>query len=189
MADQQKPVEGEYDIPSDDVKAKQHTVQQGSTVPPAGDHHEYRDINFRGVIQFAVVLAILIVVSMLAMWGMFELFEAHTAENDPAPSPMKDTARMAPDPALQHDPVTDLKKFRAQQDSITTTYGWVDKQQGIVRIPVERAMEIVLQQGLPTYVMTADETDMMFDDTSAEAESNDTEEQTTSNDTEHGSDS
>ena len=52
-------------------------------------------------------------------------------------------------PRLQVDEFADIKAYRAQQETLLTTYGWVDKGAGKVRIPVERAMERLLEKGLP----------------------------------------
>jgi hypothetical protein len=43
----------------------------------------------------------------------------------------------------------DLKDYRADQERILKGYGWVDSQAGIVRIPVDRAMDLLLQKGYP----------------------------------------
>jgi hypothetical protein len=42
-----------------------------------------------------------------------------------------------------------LKQLRATEDAILSSYGWVDRQKGIVRIPIDRAIDLVLQRGLP----------------------------------------
>ena len=52
-------------------------------------------------------------------------------------------------PRLQVRPEIDLAAFRAQEAAILTTYAWVDKEHGIVRIPVEDAMRLVAERGLP----------------------------------------
>src|SRR5437762_1164629 len=44
----------------------------------------------------------------------------------------------------------DLKQLRATEDAVLTTYGWIDRKNGIVRIPIDRAMDLLLQRGLPT---------------------------------------
>ena len=46
-------------------------------------------------------------------------------------------------------PDRDLQAVRAQEDRILTTYGWVDKSRGVVRIPIDEAMRLVAEQGLP----------------------------------------
>jgi hypothetical protein len=43
-----------------------------------------------------------------------------------------------------------LKQLRATEDTTLTTYGWVDRDNGIVHIPIDRAMDLILQRGLPT---------------------------------------
>lgn len=43
-----------------------------------------------------------------------------------------------------------LKQLHATENAVLTTYGWVDRQKGIVRIPIDRAIELLLQRGLPT---------------------------------------
>jgi hypothetical protein len=52
--------------------------------------------------------------------------------------------------SLQVDAQNELRKMRAAEDSVLSSYGWVDKDAGIVRIPVDRAMEILAKKGLPT---------------------------------------
>jgi len=43
-----------------------------------------------------------------------------------------------------------LKQLRATEDAILTTYGWVDREKGIVRIPIDRAIDLLATRGLPT---------------------------------------
>lgn len=46
-------------------------------------------------------------------------------------------------------PVADMVELRKQYDNELTTYGWVDRTQGVVRIPIEEAKKRLLAQGLP----------------------------------------
>ena len=46
-------------------------------------------------------------------------------------------------------PHLELKDYCALQQQEVNSYGWVNKQSGVVRIPVDRAMDLVLQRGLP----------------------------------------
>jgi hypothetical protein len=57
--------------------------------------------------------------------------------------------RLPPGLRLQTNAPEDLKNYREAQDKILTEYGWVDPKAGVVRIPVERAMQILLQKGYP----------------------------------------
>ena len=56
---------------------------------------------------------------------------------------------MPPEPRLQTTAPLDLKHYRDDQEKILEGYGWVDSQAGIVRIPVDRAMDLLLQKGYP----------------------------------------
>ncbi len=51
-------------------------------------------------------------------------------------------------PVLQVDPVADMKAMDAREAQQLHSYGWVDKDAGIVRIPIERAIELTVEQGL-----------------------------------------
>jgi hypothetical protein len=66
-----------------------------------------------------------------------------------------DPAAMAPaGPSLQPLPALDLARFRAEEELALGTYGWVDKDKGIVRIPIERAMGLLAERGLPAAATT-----------------------------------
>ncbi len=60
------------------------------------------------------------------------------------------TPALAGTPTPQATPDEALRQLRATEDATLTTYGWVDRQNGIVHIPIDRAMELLLQRGLPT---------------------------------------
>jgi len=54
-----------------------------------------------------------------------------------------------PEPRLQTTPREDLRELRAREEEILGSYGWVDKTTGVVRIPIDEAMKLTLQRGLP----------------------------------------
>ena len=57
---------------------------------------------------------------------------------------------LPPAPRLQVEPRAELHAYCEQQAKLLNTYGWADGHNGVVRIPVDRAMELTLQQGLPS---------------------------------------
>jgi hypothetical protein len=59
------------------------------------------------------------------------------------------SAWQPPSPRLQVSPPLQLSQFRASEDLQLTNYGWVNRPAGIVRLPIEKAMDLVLQKGLP----------------------------------------
>jgi hypothetical protein len=55
-----------------------------------------------------------------------------------------------PEPRLQADPAADLRLMRAEEDAELNDYAWVDRSRGVIRLPIDRAMALLLQRGLPT---------------------------------------
>lgn len=116
-------------------------------------HHEESDVNIAGILGFAAALLVVAVVVHLAIWGLFRYFEASAAHQEPQPTyPLatKQEQRLPPEPRLQTNPRQDLADLRAAEDQTLTTYGWVDRNAGIVRIPIEDAMKLTIQRGLPS---------------------------------------
>ncbi len=58
---------------------------------------------------------------------------------------------LPPAPRLQSAPAIDLATLRATEDRILTTYGWIDRNAGLVRIPVERAIALTAEHGIPDW--------------------------------------
>jgi hypothetical protein len=74
----------------------------------------------------------------------------HDVRRESAPiHPLAAEREQPPRPRLQETPAIDLREFRAREDERLSTYGWVDRSAGIVRVPIERAIEIVAREGLP----------------------------------------
>jgi hypothetical protein len=55
-----------------------------------------------------------------------------------------------PQPRLETNETIEINKFRLQEEQTLNSYGWVDQEAGVVRIPIDRAMELMAQRGLPT---------------------------------------
>jgi hypothetical protein len=51
-----------------------------------------------------------------------------------------------PEPRLQAAPREDLAELRRRQSRILDSYGWSDRGRGFVRVPIERAMELLLEE-------------------------------------------
>jgi hypothetical protein len=63
---------------------------------------------------------------------------------------MKDQNNLPPEPRLQAEPKVELKDLRADEEAILSSYGWVNPDKGIVRIPIDQAIDIVAKKGLPS---------------------------------------
>jgi hypothetical protein len=118
----------------------------------AENNQDDRDINIRAVTKFGLGVGALLIGSILLMWFVFDRFAARETRESPRPDTMASSNPRTepPEPRLQPAPVMDLKAVQAAEDLILHSYGWIDPDKGLVRIPVERAMELVLKEGLPS---------------------------------------
>jgi hypothetical protein len=116
--------------------------------------HERNTVNVPGVVMFLVALAAAIGVSVLLMRGLLHYFDARKAEETPPRSPLATGVRMPPEPRLQgapgsaSSPTEDIRRFREQENQMLDSYGWVDQQNGIIRISIEQAKTLIEQRGL-----------------------------------------
>jgi hypothetical protein len=79
---------------------------------------------------------------------MFWRFEAAAKRADAPQSPVLGE-QMPPPPMLQDDPAADLALLRREEEQRLLSYGWIDPDMRIVRLPFERAIEILSERGLP----------------------------------------
>jgi hypothetical protein len=56
---------------------------------------------------------------------------------------------LPPAPRLQVTTSVDLAGLREKEDEALATYGWVDKNAGVVRLPIGRAIDLIVERGLP----------------------------------------
>lgn len=113
-------------------------------------HHEESDVNIRSIFGFGVGLALIGALIHLLVWVLFVYFNGREARATPEPPlAVGQESRMPPEPRLQVAPRQDLQDFRAREDEILNNYRWIDKNAGRVRIPIDVAMKLTVQRGLP----------------------------------------
>jgi len=119
--------------------------------------YETRDANPVWIFAFVIVLFICGLFIHLVLAGWLSWLKRSTPPTDRW-HPSQQAARSVPSPGsyprLQIAPPVDLEKFRAREESELSSYGWINRTAGIVKIPIERAMELVLKEGLPTRTRT-----------------------------------
>jgi hypothetical protein len=119
--------------------------------------HEQSDMNVRAVVISGIGLFITIIVIGFVLRGAFGYFSSHRIKPSMPPSALTSIERLPPEPRLQVNPQEDLKKMREAEDRVLNSYGWVDEKAGIVRIPIDRAMELIVKRGLPVRSAKNDE--------------------------------
>ena len=116
--------------------------------------HETADVNVRGILRFGGVLAVVAVVIHVALYGLLFYFEQREVRRHTPMRPVQSKEEPPPEPRLRVAPRADLLEMRRAEDQILNSYGWVDREKNIVRVPIERAMEMIVKQGLPVRKQT-----------------------------------
>ena len=114
--------------------------------------HETRDLSVRGIVLFAIGLLFMGCIALTITTGVLVVsskqggitfqYPPQGLANAPTPAPP------AP-PGLEQVPGETLGPLRSSEEKLLHSYGWVDQKAGIVHIPIERAMDILAQKGLP----------------------------------------
>lgn len=112
--------------------------------------YEKTDANFGIIVKVGLVLILVTVFSCVAMLGMHLLLERVFTSLDKQAFFQHAVTDPQPPFLLQVNPSEDLKALRAYETERTQEFSWVQKTDGIARIPVHRAMQIIAEKGLPT---------------------------------------
>ncbi|HEU0208778.1 MAG TPA: hypothetical protein VFQ78_07340 [Candidatus Udaeobacter sp.] len=120
-----------------------------STKEPYHDH-ERTDadvISLSMILLFLALSGIAIFIGVTLLMNYFETHEPTTIAGRPHIQ-ISDTRKFR-GPRLEVNIATDLARLREAERIDLSTYGWVDRNAGIVRVPIDRAMELLLKRGLP----------------------------------------
>lgn len=119
---------------------------------PDGAGHEHSDVDPAIGYKFGAWLAVAMVVSAGIVYGTFLLFEHQVRERDTSQLRYPLAAgrlQETPGPRLQTQPFKDVYLLRQSERLTLDSYGWVDQDNGIVRVPIREAMRLTVERGLP----------------------------------------
>ena len=112
--------------------------------------YEPRDASVKGLLQFAFWMAVVLAVTLFAMRGLFDYIKKVQPLGPTASPLVKEGQReLPPSPRLQVHPHDELVDYCAAQQKAVNSYGWVSQGAGVVHVPVDRAMDLLLAKGLP----------------------------------------
>jgi hypothetical protein len=123
---------------------------------------EREDLTPKPILIFLGSLAVGCVLVYFILRGMYSYLDSYQNHHQPVQSPLVqqttvDTRIVSPgditkfpQPRLEGDERREINDFREQEEQTLNSYGWVDQQAGVVRIPIDRAMQLMAQRGLPT---------------------------------------
>ena len=143
-----------------------HDYHEEDIVNPE-THHEKSDVNVRALFAFGIAFVIFAAIShfvLLVMYKQFVKIEnkhqnvpltmmqrpesmtvPQTPRLQPFPTKISKTETIAP---ITNTPVTDMVEMREAQEKALNSYGYVDRQKGVVHIPIEEAKKQALQRGV-----------------------------------------
>ena len=138
---------------SDEIK-HENTTGHGS--------FERQDLQPSGILYFLLTIVVGIVICVVLLKGLFAVLDHREKAEQPPVNPLvtnvpEDTRHIAPgypqsafpNPKLEEDERGQLNGIRFTEDQMLDSYGWVDEKAGTVHIPIERAMDLLVQRGLP----------------------------------------
>lgn len=111
--------------------------------------HERSDAHVKPLIVFLIAMAMTIAASFVFTAGLFEFLTQRERTLDRVPSPVKVADEMPGGPRLQVVPGLDLRELEAAQQDRLNGYGWVDEGGRVVHIPIDKAIGVVVEKGLP----------------------------------------
>ena len=123
------------------------TTKPAENARPRHDH-ERTDAKAKPIVVFAVGMAGLVVFGLVVSLIAFDYFVKHQSLGPPA-SPFENVRQLPPEPRLQVNAPQDLERYKEEETKVLDSYGWVDQKAGIVRIPIARAMDVLLHEGFP----------------------------------------
>ena len=111
-----------------------------------GPGYETRDVNPKAILWLVGSIVITVAATMVGLWLLMDAWGVPAARIDP--SRQLPVAQTPPEPRLQASPARDYDTFLAEQEQQLSSYGWVDREKGVVRIPMKRSMDLAVKNGL-----------------------------------------
>jgi len=112
--------------------------------------YEKSDASPRGLVYFVLTIAAILAATCLSLIWLFKHYEKTENPGSFVAAPFSGAQPLPPAPRIQSNPAVDMQSYLQSQQNLLNTYGWIDRQSGIVRMPIDRAMELLLERGRPT---------------------------------------
>jgi hypothetical protein len=130
-------------------------------VPPPGErkneeerHEDVRfertDANIKGILITGAALVIGFWTAASLLYFYFALLNHYRTAVSPPPLPSAVHGHpLPPEPRLQQSPPRDMQGLLARENFLLNHYAWIDKAKGTVAIPLDRAIQIIAERGIP----------------------------------------
>jgi hypothetical protein len=115
-----------------------------------GPQHEQTDVDVWAIGRFVIALIAVVAVCMVLLFGAFHYLQTNSGGVPKVANEHVNPGKLPPNPRLEIAPVQELQQIRDAEQKALDSYGWVDRKNGVVRIPVSRAIDLLAQRGLPS---------------------------------------
>ena len=122
----------------------EHTVHHS----PNGAGHERTEVSVRLIVVSLAFLAVATAIVFVLVVGIFRYFYATSSAEE---ATRLSQPVVPPEPRIEVAPYEQLQQLRAKEDHVLNTYAWVDKQSGKVRVPIDKAIDLLAAKGLPSH--------------------------------------
>lgn len=110
-------------------------------------NHEPRDVPVRPLIWGMVAVGLTTVFALVFVWFVYFGFNQELPENMAEPTAIIES-RLPTGPLLEENPEANTERVIAEQETRLENYGWVDRQREIVHLPIDEAMQLILERGV-----------------------------------------
>ena len=133
------------------------TADDEYLVTPEGASYEHTDANVWVIAKFGFWLALTALIVHLGIWGLWRTLveQAKDTREQQYPLATSIDPKLPPEPRLQQYPQNEVYNFRTGEEDKLHSYGYVNKDAGVVHIPIEDAMRLTVERGLPARVEDA----------------------------------
>jgi hypothetical protein len=104
------------------------------------------DVNFFAIKRVFVALVVIVAIIQTGVWWFYRYLRTEDQRRDVRRSLVESSPPIPPRPRLQVDPSADFQEYLRGQQQILKSYGWVSRPDGRVHIPIDRAMELVVER-------------------------------------------
>jgi hypothetical protein len=108
--------------------------------------HQGTDVRVPVIIKAAIAFVVLLAFIQGGIWLVYRYLRTADEQRDVRRTFVEAKPPVPPEPRLQVNPNDDLQEYLQKQRVALTTYGWISRSERRVRIPIDRAMELVVER-------------------------------------------
>ena len=129
-----------------------HTQNRPVDLSDPAQRHEKRDVNVWVITRFGIGLVLTTIASLFIVLAVFHYLQvSENALPPPQPTGVNvDARRLPPEPRLLTNEPENLQEVRTAEDQILNNFSWADEKHTVVKLPIDRAVDLLVQRGLPS---------------------------------------